>query len=105
MTVINLATIFHADINTCFDLARDVDAHKQSAKGTQEKAIASRTSGLCEAGDIITWEAKHFGIRQYLTVKITQMNRPYSFEDVMMKGIFKSMRHIHTFRQMVKQRL
>ncbi|QQR97871.1 MAG: SRPBCC family protein [Sphingobacteriales bacterium] len=97
MTIINLQTKFNADINRCFDLSRDVDAHKLTAKRTNETAIAGRTSGLCQLGDKITWEAKHFGIRQRLTVEITKMNPPYFFEDIMLKGAFKSMRHIHTF--------
>lgn len=97
MTIINLQTKFNADINRCFDLSRDVDIHKLTAKRTNETAIAGRTSGLCQLGDKITWEAKHFGIRQRLTVEITKLNPPYFFEDIMLKGAFKSMRHVHTF--------
>ena len=42
------------------------------------------------AGDIVTWEAVHFGIRQRLTAKVTVMDRPYMFEDIMVKGAFHS---------------
>jgi ligand-binding SRPBCC domain-containing protein len=47
----------------------------------------------------LTWEATHFGIRQQLTVEITKFNRPYFFEDKMLKGAFKSMQHEHYFEE------
>jgi ligand-binding SRPBCC domain-containing protein len=97
MAQIHLQTFIQADIQTCFDLARDVDVHKLSATQTNERAIAGRTSGLCELGDTITWEARHFGIRQHLTIEITRMEPPHCFEDKMLKGAFKSMKHIHSF--------
>src|SRR2546430_13616299 len=34
------------------------------------------TSGLLGPGDVVTWEARHFGVRQRLTVKITAFDRP-----------------------------
>ena len=105
MITIHLTTLINAQIETCFDLARSIEVHQQSTARTNEKAIAGRTSGLCEAGDIITWQATHFGIRQKLTVKITKMNRPYSFEDEMVKGAFSSMKHIHTFTTKSNQTL
>lgn len=97
MTEIILKTTINAPIETCFDLARNIDIHQLSTTKTNEKAIAGRTSGLCELNDEITWQAKHFGIKQQLTVKITQLEFPYRFEDQMLKGAFKSMHHIHRF--------
>jgi ligand-binding SRPBCC domain-containing protein len=70
-----------------------------STKDTKEIAVGGRTSGLCEEGDTITWEATHFLIRQRLTVEITKMEKPVFFEDRMVKGAFKSMRHEHHFEQ------
>ena len=100
MTVIEIKTEIESEIHRCFDLARDIDFHKLSAQATEEKAVAGRTEGLCELGDTITWEARHFGIRQRLTVKITGFSRPYYFEDRMTKGAFQSMRHEHHFQEM-----
>jgi ligand-binding SRPBCC domain-containing protein len=97
MTVINLKTHICAPIEKCFDLARDVDFHKLSTQKTNEEAIAGRLTGLCELNDEITWRAKHFGIIQKLSVKITAFEKPYFFEDKMTKGAFKSMRHEHHF--------
>lgn len=98
MTLIELTTQINSDITRCFDLSRDVDIHKLSAVGTKERAIDGRTHGLCERGDTITWEATHFGIRQRLRVEITKLDRPHFFEDRMITGAFKSMRHEHHFK-------
>ena len=57
MTTIKLLTEINSPIEKCFDLARDIDFHKLSTQKTKEKAVAGRTSGLCELGDKITWEA------------------------------------------------
>lgn len=96
--IIEIETEINADINQCFDLARDIDMHKLSTAQTNEKAIAGRTSGLCELGDSITWEARHFGIRQQLSVEITKFDKPFFFEDKMIKGAFKAMKHEHYFK-------
>ncbi len=100
MTTIVLETPIFADIQSCFDVARNIDVHVLSTKGTNEKAIAGRISGFAELDDTITWEATHFGIKQQLTSKITQFNAPIFFEDTMQKGAFKSMRHEHHFENL-----
>src|SRR5688572_6304349 len=97
MTTIHLTTLIDAQVQTCFDLARNIDVHQYSAAKTKEKAIDGRTSGLCEEGDVITWEAIHFGIKQKLKVKITRMEPFLYFEDEMVKGAFSSMKHRHIF--------
>ena len=99
MTTIILTTEIDASIQRCFDLSRDVDMHLESTEQTNEKAVGGRTTGLFELGDEVTWEAIHFGIKQRLSTKITQMNAPHFFEDVMTKGAFKSMRHEHHFEE------
>jgi ligand-binding SRPBCC domain-containing protein len=99
MATIHLTTSIHAPINACFDAARSVNAHLSSTAGTNEKVIAGRMTGLFEAGDIVTWEARHLGIRQRLTVEIGRMIEPTFFEDKMLKGAFKSMRHEHHFAE------
>lgn len=99
MPTIFLTTIIKSDIQTVFDLARDIDVHQKSTSKTNEKAIAGRTSGLIEEGETVTWKAKHLGIYQTLTTKIVSMNKPHHFVDVMQKGAFKSMKHQHIFTQ------
>ena len=48
-------------------------------------------------GDEVTWEAIHFGVKQRLTAKISEMEEPQSFTDVMLKGAFHSFTHTHEF--------
>ena len=97
MFVVRLSTSIAAPLERVFDLARSIDAHQQSAEGTQERAVAGVTCGLIGMGDEVTWEARHFGIKQNLTVRITEFERPFRFQDVMVSGAFKSMRHDHEF--------
>lgn len=103
MERIYLETIINAPIERVFDLARSIDLHKLSALNTNEKAIAGKTSGLINEGETVTWRAKHLGIYQNLTVQITKLERPFLFEDKMLKGAFSRMEHIHKFESMTNQ--
>jgi len=97
MGKILLKTIIHASIEICFDLSLSVDLHTASASHTNEFVFKGRKSGVLELNEEITWRAKHFGVWQNLTVKITELNRPNYFVDEMVKGAFKSIRHVHNF--------
>ncbi|WP_419870454.1 SRPBCC family protein [Chryseobacterium sp. CT-SW4] len=99
MPRIYLETIIKADINTVFDLARDIDLHQQSTSKTKEKAIAGRTSGLIENNETVTWRARHLGVYQTHTSKIINMRKPEEFTDIMLKGTFKSLHHRHIFKE------
>lgn len=98
MEKIKLITEIKAPIERVFDLSRSIDLHKSSTKGTNEEAIEGRTEGLIKLGESVTWRAKHFGVYQKLTVEIINFESPNMFEDVMLKGTFKSMKHIHSFK-------
>jgi len=87
----------HAPIERCFDAARDLDLHLRSLAHTNERAVAGRTSGLIELGEEVTWRARHFGITQHFTSKITAFDRPRYFQDAMQRGAFKSFVHDHFF--------
>jgi ligand-binding SRPBCC domain-containing protein len=99
MPLIEIKTEIHSDIETCFDLARDIDLHQESLKQSNEKAIAGKISGLIEKGEWVSWEAKHLGFVQHLTSKITEFEPPHYFVDEMVFGAFKSFRHEHLFQQ------
>jgi len=51
-------------------------------------------------GQRVTWQARHFGIRQRLTSEITAMDRPRYFQDTMIQGAFRFMKHDHFFRSL-----
>ena len=87
----------YAPRDICFDVARDIDIHTQSTSQTNERAIGGVTSGLIELNETVTWEAVHFGIKQNLTVRITEFDFPNRFVDEMEKGAFKRFYHVHEF--------
>ena len=97
MPVIKHTTYIMAPITKCFDLARNVEIHTKTTAKTNEKAVAGVKTGLLNLGDSITWEATHFGFKQKLTAKIIEMNMPFRFVDVMVKGAFHSFTHTHEF--------
>ncbi len=97
MPVIELATLVAAPIGRVFDLARSIDLHVDSASSTGERAVAGVTSGLIGLDDEVTWRARHLGAWQLLTVRITALERPTHFADVMLRGAFRRMEHHHDF--------
>jgi ligand-binding SRPBCC domain-containing protein len=97
MPRIETETAISAPIEKVFDLARSIDVHKQSQSAHHESAVAGRTSGLIENGEVVTWEAVHFGVRQRMTSKITVMTKPTYFRDSMVFGAFKRIDHDHFF--------
>lgn len=97
MPIIKHTHVIHAPIDLCFDLARNVDIHVETSAKTKEKAVEGVTNGLLEKGDTVTWEAIHFGIKQRLTAKVTHMEKPTLFIDIMIKGAFHSFKHTHQF--------
>ncbi|MCA9044302.1 MAG: SRPBCC family protein [Planctomycetaceae bacterium] len=97
MPIIKLETRVNASVEVVFDLARSIDVHIQSTAQTKERAVAGRTSGLIELDEEVTWEATHLGVRQRLTVRITQFDRPTHFRDSMIRGAFARFDHDHWF--------
>jgi len=93
-------TPIRAPLDRCFDLARSVEVHLAGNVHSGESAVASAgvTRGLVGMGQCVTWRAKHFGVWHTLTSEITGMDRPAWFQDTMIQGIFRFMRHDHFFR-------
>jgi ligand-binding SRPBCC domain-containing protein len=92
-----LETKIQAPRERVFDIARDISLHESSASGTGERAVGGVTRCLIGPGESVTWRAKHFGVWQQLTVKVTEFDRPNMFADEMVRGAFKRMRHVHRF--------
>jgi ligand-binding SRPBCC domain-containing protein len=97
--VLEEVTRIRAPIERCFDLSRSIDLHLQSTAGTGERAVAGVTSGLIGLDEEVTWRAKHLGVWQELTSKITAMDRPTYFRDEMVRGAFRSFEHDHCFAE------
>jgi ligand-binding SRPBCC domain-containing protein len=97
MPVIELSTFIAAPIERVFNLTRSIDLHTYSTSNSGERAIAGVTSGLIGLNEEVTWRARHFGIWQSLTVRITEFDRPAHFTDTMIRGAFRRMQHRHDF--------
>ena len=97
MPVIEIVTPIRAATDVCFDLARDIELHVESMEGTGEKAVAGVMKGLLGLGQEVTWEARHFGVRQRLSSRITAFDRPRHFRDSQVAGAFRRFDHDHFF--------
>ena len=97
MVSIDLVLRIEAPIERCFDLSRSIEVHLIGAAETGEAAVAGVTTGLMGLGQWVRWKAKHFGVTQHLTSKITAFDYPHYFQDTMIEGAFKSMQHDHYF--------
>ena len=95
-------TIIEAPIERCFDLSRSVEVHLLSNvhSGEQALAVGGVTFGRVGLSEEVTWRAKHFGIWQNLTSKITAMESPRYFQVTMIRGIFRFMQADHLFESL-----
>jgi ligand-binding SRPBCC domain-containing protein len=98
-------TIIRAPVERCFDLARSVEVHLAGNVHSGESAVAMAgvTTGLLGMAQRVTWRAKHFGVWHNLTSVITAMDRPAYFQDTMIQGIFRFMKHDHFFRPLSRE--
>ncbi|MBF9140119.1 SRPBCC family protein [Hymenobacter properus] len=97
MARIELETLILAPPAACYALALNVQAHLDSTLQTGEKVLAGPANGQLALGDVVTWEARHLGFRQRLTVRITAASPPHHFRDELVRGAFKTLRHDHYF--------
>lgn len=97
MPTIILFTKIKAARKLVFDLSRSIELHKISTAKTNEKAIAGKTEGLITTGETVTWRAKHLGVYQSFTSKVTGCRTSEYFADEMVSGAFKSFKHEHFF--------
>lgn len=97
MPTIVLETLIGASAEACLDLMRDIRIHTETTAQTNEKAVAGVTEGKIGLGQTVTFEGKHFGMRQRLTVQVVEFDRPRLFVDEMIEGRFTAFKHIHEF--------
>ena len=99
MPTIILQIKIKATAEICYKLSLSVDLHQLSTSKTGEHIVDGVKFGVMKLGDSVTWKAKHFGIWQKLSTKITNAE-PYTFfTDEMIKGAFKSMKHEHYYKE------
>jgi ligand-binding SRPBCC domain-containing protein len=74
------------------------------ALASGERAVGGVTTGLIALDESVRWRAKHLGVRQHLTSKITAFDFPRYFQDTTIEGAFKFMRHDHFFTAISESR-
>ena len=97
MAKVELTTRIDAPIERCFDLALSIDLHMDSVQASGERAISGVQAGLIGLNETVTWRGRHFGITWEHTSRVTTLERPKHFRDVMVKGAFKYFMHDHYF--------
>ena len=97
MQIIMLETTIAAPPERCFLLSLNIDLHKESTAQTNERAIAGVTHGLIGPNETVTWEGRHFGFLLTHETLISKYDRPHHFQDIMLRGMFKSFQHDHYF--------
>jgi ligand-binding SRPBCC domain-containing protein len=97
MPSIELSARVSAPVERVFDLSLSIDLHLASTAHTGERVIAGVMTGLMALGQEVTWSARHFGVRQRLTSRITALDRPSHFRDSMVRGAFRRFDHDHYF--------
>ncbi len=98
MSEIHLTSFIAAPIERVFDLSRSINLHQISTIETYEKAIHGVLNGLINKNETVTWQAKHLFKTRQFTTKITEMQSPDFFIDVMTRGDFKFFYHEHHFK-------
>jgi ligand-binding SRPBCC domain-containing protein len=96
---IQLETKIAAPVERCFLLSLSIDLHKASTAQTNEQAIAGVTSGIIGPNETVTWRARHFGFMLTHETLISEYERPRHFQDIMLRGMFKSFMHDHYFEE------
>ena len=104
MITIEDATVFERPIEIVFDAERNISLHSATQDHRGERAVAGVISGLISEGQEVEWEARHFGIKQRLRVRITRMIAPTYFRDELVHGAFKSYAHEHHFAKLGENR-
>jgi hypothetical protein len=97
MQLIQLATHIDAPTDRCFLPSLSIDLHQESTAQTSERAIAGVTHGLIGPNDTVTWQRRHFGFMLTHETMISKYDRPHHFQDIMLRGLFKSFVHDHYF--------
>lgn len=98
MTTIENAVVINAPIETCFNLALNIDLELAAARKYGLRAVDGVMAGQIGPGQRVTWQSRQFGLWVRHTSEITAYQSPNYFQDSMVKGIFKSYVHNHYFR-------
>jgi hypothetical protein len=85
---VRVVTEIAAPTERVFDLVRSTDLHVESTSRTGERIVVGVAGGLLELGDQLTFEGRHLGIRQRLSARIVEFDRPGYRRDELTRGAF-----------------
>ncbi|MFE9745295.1 SRPBCC family protein [Saccharothrix saharensis] len=97
MTRFEVVTAIAAPPERVFGVSLDVEVHTGSMAASGERAVGGVTSGRLRAGDTVTWQARHFGVRWRMTSRIDAYDPPRHFVDEQVRGPFRRRHHAHHF--------
>jgi ligand-binding SRPBCC domain-containing protein len=97
MAILEIRTEIEAPVERCFLLSLSVDLHRKGAAATGEEIVGGIKNGLMKLNDTVTWRARHLGIKQDLTSRISAYSFPNYFISEQVKGAFKRIHHQHVF--------
>ncbi len=92
-----LETEVDAPPATVFDLSLDVGLHLRSQARWGEEAVGHDPALPLVLGDLVTWRARHLGLRWTMTSHVVELDRPRRFVDEQVSGPFARFRHEHLF--------
>lgn len=93
MPTLIIETEINAPPEICFDLIREATRKTNSVVESEKQ----KSHDEILLNEIVNFQSKSFGFTQKLTVKVTELERPFRFTDEMIKGSFKSFKHVHEF--------
>lgn len=99
MSSIHLTTFIAAPIERVFDLTRNLAIYKVAFQGRKEKFTSGAGSNVIDQGDTITFHARHLGKTRVVTLKITSLDRPFSFIEEQVTGDLVNYKHEHHFKE------
>ena len=97
MQRIQLETKIAAPPERCFLLSLNIDLEMESTDPIRDVAIAGITHGIIGRGETVTWRGRHFGLMLTHQSLISVYDCPHHFQDIMLRGMFKSYEHDHYF--------
>ena len=101
MSIIHLTSFISAPIDRVFDLSRNLTIYKNVFQNRNEKFSSGAGSTLVSHGETISFHAKHGGKIRVVTLRITAMERPYSYTEEQVKGDLEYYKHDHHFKTTV----
>lgn len=98
MPSLHLTTFIAAPAERVFDLSRNLAVWKYIFNSRKELFSSGAGSGLVTKGETVTITVKHAGKTRSAMLRVTELQRPGSFIEELVKGDLQHYRHEHHFK-------